>query len=630
MREDMNKYTTSMNRIPTQRTEGELSKSAAATAKTVGGILWKTVKTLFWVGAISGVLVFLSVMAFILSFRNVEPPNLSAMKLNYSSMIYLDDENGNSVEYMPLYSNENRVWVSLDEIPLYMKTAQIAIEDHRFSEHKGVDWKGTLGAVFKLFTGAEGGGGSTLTQQLIKNLTNENQVSILRKVKEIFTALNLEGGYTASDGTERVGYTKEEILEAYLNVVNYGGQCQGVQAAANYYFDKDITDCSLAECALIAGVTQNPYQYNPMLFPEKSKDRAWVVLDRMIELSEDGELVSHLTAPITRSEYEDALRELESMDFIGAELEDISAGDEEKQDQEKWNWYIDVMFEDIVQDLVAKGGYSYENAEIMMYNSGLEIHCAMDLKLQTDLEHYFLTNQEMLPADPAIELGFFMMDPYTGRVMGVIGNRGERKGIRLRNNATGAGGSGRQSGSAIKPISPYIVALNEGRISYGSVIKDEPIPNYYGEGNPEEGPKNFSRKYEGTMNVDQAIEVSQNAPAAWVARDVTPEACYDWLVNSLHFSTLVEEDAHNYSSMALGGQAYGVTVRDMVAGYQIFANGGIYHKPFTYYYVKDHEGNVILDNREEANPGERVTSVENATIMNKLLHRPIYGYSGTA
>ena len=329
MREDMNKYNTSMNRIPAQRTEGEFSKSAGATAKTVGGILWKAVKTLFWVGAISGVLVFLSVMAFILSFRNVEPPNLSAMKLNYSSMIYLDDENGNPVEYMPLYSNENRVWSSLDEIPLYMKTAQIAIEDHRFSEHKGVDWKGTLGAVFKLFTGAEGGGGSTLTQQLIKNLTNENQVSILRKVKEIFTALNLEGGYTASDGTERVGYTKEEILEAYLNVVNYGGQCQGVQAAANYYFDKDIIDCSLAECALIAGITQNPYQYNPMLFPEKSKERAEVVLGRMIELSEEGELVSSLTAPITRSEYDDAIRELERMDFIGAELVDSGAGDEE-------------------------------------------------------------------------------------------------------------------------------------------------------------------------------------------------------------------------------------------------------------------------------------------------------------
>ena len=387
MREDMNKYNTSMNRIPSQRTEGEFSKSAGATAKTIGGILWKAVKTLFWVGAISGVLVFLSVMAFILSFRNVEPPNLSAMKLNYSSFIYLDDENGQSVEYMPLYSNENRVWVSLDEIPLYMKTAQIAIEDHRFSEHKGVDWKGTMGAVFKLFTNTGGGGGSTLTQQLIKNLTNENQVSILRKVKEIFTALNLEGGYTASDGTERVGYSKEEILEAYLNVVNYGGQCQGVQAAANHYFDKDIMDCSLAECALIAGITQNPYKYNPMLFPEKAKERAEDVLYRMIELSEDGELVSNLTAPITRSEYDDALRELERMDFVGAELEDTSAADEEKQDQEKWNWYIDVMFEDIVADLVEKKGYSRENAVLMMYNSGLEIHCAMDLKLQTDLEH---------------------------------------------------------------------------------------------------------------------------------------------------------------------------------------------------------------------------------------------------
>ena len=169
----------------------------------------------------------------------------------------------------------------------------------------------------------------------------------------------------------------------------------------------------------------------------------------------------------------------------------------------------------------------------------------MDLKLQSDIENYFLTNQEMLPEDQAIKLGFFMMDPYTGKVMAVVGDRGERKGTRLGNNVTGAGGTSRQSGSAIKPISPYIVGLNEGKINFGTVIKDEPIPNYFGEGDPDEGPQNFDRQYTGTMNVDRAIEVSQNAPAAWICRDVTPEACYDWLVNSLHFTTLTAEDSHS-------------------------------------------------------------------------------------
>ncbi len=630
MREDMNKYNTTNYQIPSQRAEGELSQSAGATAKAMGGMLWKALKTLFWVCAIAGVLVFLSVFSFILSFRNAEPPSLSAMKLNYSSIIYLDDAEGNSTEYYTIYRDENRAWVDLADIPQYMKTAQIAIEDHRFEEHSGVDWKGTLGAVYRLVGGGEGRGGSTLTQQLIKNLTGENKVSILRKIKEIFTALNMEGGYTDSLGTVHVGYSKEEILQAYLNVVNYGGQCQGVQAAANYYFDKDIKDCTLAECALIAGITQNPYQFNPMIFPEDSKARALVVLERMKDLSEEGGLVSDsgLTAPISLSEYNEAKAELENMKFIGAEQEEDTSV-EDNQDQEKWNWYIDTLFNDLVEDYMEKTGCKYEVAEGLIYNGGWEIHCAMDLKLQNDIENYFLTNTEMLPEDQAIKLGFYMLDPYTGRIMAVVGNRGERNGTLLLNNATGDGAQGRQSGSAIKPISPYAVGLMDGKISYGTVLKDEPLPPE-DTGGVTDWPQNFDMHWDGTMNVDRAIEESQNAPAAWLCRDVTPEACYDWLVNKLHFTSLVEDDAHSIAAMSLGGQTYGVFLEEMVAGYQIYANGGIYHKPFSYYYVKDHDGNVILDNREEANPGERVMSVEDATVMNKLLHQPVYGGNGTA
>lgn len=625
-REDMNKYNTSSTKIPSQRTEGEFSQTAGATAKTVGGMVWKVIKTVLFIAAVTGLLVFISVASFILSFRNVEPPNISSMKLSYSSFIYLDGEEEQGEPYMALYSNENRVWVPLSEIPLIMQTAQIAIEDHRFYEHNGVDWKGTLGAMYKLLTHSGGGGGSTLTQQLIKNLTGEKQVSILRKVKEIFTALNLENGYT-KDGERKVGYEKEEILEAYLNVVNYGGQCQGVEAAANYYFDKSISDCSLAECAMIAGITQNPWQYNPMIFLEDSKGRAKTVLKRMLELSEEGLLDNENLVSITKSEYDAAVAELETIKPVGAELEDTDAENEEKQDTEKWNWYIDVMFEDIVSDLMEKYNYSYDVAERMMYNGGYEIESSMNLKMQTDIENLFLKNTDMLPEDQAIELGFFMMDPYTGKVMAVVGNRGARSGIRLQNNATM---SARQSGSAIKPISPYAVGLNTDTVTYGSVLKDAPIPEYSEDG--DEWPKNYSREYEGSMNVDRAIEQSQNAPAAWLCKEVTPEACYDWLVNKLHFTTLTEEDSHSLSAMALGGQTNGVTVRDMTAAFQIYANGGVYHKPITYNYVKDHDGNVILDNRPESgdNQPEQVMSIDNATIMNKLLHRPIYGDWGTA
>lgn len=624
MREDMNKYNTSANRIPSQRTEGELSQSAGATARTMGGMVWKIVKTLFWVCLVTGVLVFLSVMSVILSFRNTDPPNITDMSLNYSSTVYVQDENGQETQHLTLYSSEDRKWVSLSEIPQTMQSAQIAIEDHRFYEHKGVDWKGTLGAVYKLFTNSGGGGGSTLTQQLIKNITEQNQVSILRKIREIFMALNLESGYTDSQGNYHTGYSKEEILQAYLNVVNYGGQCQGVQAAANHYFDKDISQCSVAECALIAGITQNPYQFNPMLFPENAKERAAVVLDRWHELSNGGEgsedFVNENLMKLSDDEYEQALKELETMTFVGADIGDGTEEDQ-KNDTEEWNWYDDLMFEDVVADLqTLNGGMSYDRAVDLMYNAGYKIVSAQNLTLQEDVENYFLTNQEMLPSDEAIELGFYMMDPYTGKVMAVVGSRGEKRGRRVFSNATDAK---RQSGSSIKPISPYIVGLMSGEITYGTVLKDEPFPEteIYGENYP----RNFSGDYSKTMNVDLAIEKSQNAPAAWLCREVTPEACYEWLTTKLHFTSLTEEDSHSIAAMSLGGQTDGVTVEEMTAAFQIYANGGVYNKPITYLYVEDHDGNVILDNREYV--GEQVMTLEEATVMNKLLHGPIYGWA---
>lgn len=621
-KKDLNKYNTTSSGIPSQRTEGELAQTAGATAKTMGGMVWKAVKTILCILFITGVLVFLSVAAFLLSFRDIEAPDLNSISLNYSSFVYVDDEEGNSTEYMTIHADENRVWASLNDIPAYMKTAQVAIEDHRFCEHSGVDWRTTLNAVRKLFSGGSGGG-STLTQQLIKNITDENDYSILRKVREIFTALNMEKKYS-----------KQQILEAYLNVVNYGGQCQGVEAAAQTYFGKSIGECSLAECALIAGITQNPSQYYPLVFPEESKTRAQTVLDRMWELSDgidngdnqelviSSEMEGQL-APITEEEYNQATAELAAMTFDGNQSQETESV-EEQQDVNDWNWYIDTMFEDIVADLMDTYGYSYDIAVDMIYNSGLEIHSAMDPQIQTDLENMFVSGENM-PEDPDIQAGLFVMDPYTGRVIAVVGSRDEREGVRLYNNATDAT---RQPGSSFKALSVYSLGIETGEITYGSVLNDIPVPGYFGEGSTQEGPQNVSRQYTGAMNVDEAIEVSQNAPAAWLAQTLTPESCYEWLTQKLHFTTLTEEDPHSLSAMALGGMTYGVTVREMTAAFCVFANGGYYYEPYTYTYVKDHDGNVILDNRD--NTGEQVMSTETATVMNKLLHRPVEGYNGTA
>ena len=332
----------------------------------------------------------------------------------------------------------------------------------------------------------------------------------------------------------------------------------------------------------------------------------------------EGQLVT-----ITREEYEQATAELAAMTFDGDQSQETESV-EEQQDTNLWNWYIDTLFEDIVDDLMETYNYSRENAVSMIYNGGLEIHSCMNPTIQNDLEDMFI-NGDCMPEDQAIQAGLFVMDPYTGRVIAVVGSRNEREGVRLWNNATD---TKRQPGSSFKPLSAYSLGIETGEITYGSVLNDIPVPGYFGEGSTQEGPQNVSRQYTGAMNVDEAIEVSQNAPAAWLAQTLTPESCYEWLTQKLHFTTLTEEDSHSLSAMALGGMTEGVTVREMTAAYSMFANGGLYYEPYTYTYVKDHDGNVILDNRD--NVGERVMSVENATIMNKLLHRPVEGYNGTA
>lgn len=265
-KEDINKYnTTQMTGRPMGRTDGEMARSAGATAQTVLSMFGKFLKTVLFIGIISGGLVGLSVLSVIWSYHDSKlTASLSSFKLNESSYAYVTDslhidsvDSAEWTEHMRYNGTEIRTRVDFNQIPQIMKDAMVAIEDKRFYQHNGVDWYRTLGAVYGLVTGSDSAGGSTITQQLIKNLTGENQVSITRKVKEIFMALNLEKEYT-----------KDEILEAYLNLVNYGNGYYGVQAAARGYFGKDIGECSIAECATIAATTQNPAQLCVFYYPE--------------------------------------------------------------------------------------------------------------------------------------------------------------------------------------------------------------------------------------------------------------------------------------------------------------------------------------------------------------------------
>ena len=236
--------------------------------------LGKFLLTMFSILAIAGIITAVSLGIYIYHLAS-EPTgiDLKAKSMNQTSRIFIkDSDTGEFTEARKLYDTENRIWVDNQNIPKYMKEAQVAIEDKRFYEHNGVDWQRTLSAVAMLATGKDSYGGSTITQQLIKNITDDNEVSINRKLREICKAFKLEQEYT-----------KDQILEAYLNVVNFGNNCQGVEAAAQLYFGKSIKDCSLAECAAIAGITQNPSRWNPLIYPENNRERRELILSEMYD-----------------------------------------------------------------------------------------------------------------------------------------------------------------------------------------------------------------------------------------------------------------------------------------------------------------------------------------------------------
>ncbi len=591
---DINKYVGT----PGSNMDENHGSSAATTAKSTVKILLKAILTIFIILAISGAIVAASLISFIMSMKD-EGANmdLGELKLDYTSFIYVNDKNGNPVEYQRLYSSQNRVWVSYDKIPKSMKDAMVAIEDKRFYDHQGVDWFSTFGAATKLFVkGGGSGGGSTLTQQLIKNITGESQVSLTRKVKEIFSAINLEKKYS-----------KDQILEAYLNVVNYGSGCQGVQAAANLYFNKDISQCDIAECAAIAGITKSPSYYSPLI-SEKTRENNKIRQQTVIQAMYD-------QGKISKAEYDTAMAKSEHMVFS------TKKSDEAVDATPIQNWYIDAMFDDVVADLQTHYNCSKEEAESKMYHAGLKIYSAMDTSAQTIAENT-MKDPSKFTSDSKIQMGYFMMD-YSGRVLATVGSRGTKTGNRLFSNAIDAK---RQPGSSIKPISSYLVAVETGKLNYSTLMNDEPVENYFPDGSA--GPTNWYKKYNGLMTANHALEISSNAVAAQICKIVSPKACYNFLTDKLHFSNLnAKTDSVEVAAMAIGGLNGGVTVKEMTSAYQIFGNGGKYFKPYTYYYVKDHDGNVILDNRKEI--GSQVISSSTSTILHKLMRNVIYGPEGT-
>lgn len=558
-----------------------------------------------------------------------------------TELYYQEPSSGEWTMYHTLFlDSENRIWADLEQIPKDLQNAVVAIEDKRFYTHKGVDWHGTARAIFSTIFGGSVQGGSTITQQLVKNVTGDNQNTVKRKVMEIYRAQELEKRYE-----------KDEILEAYLNEVYFGYSCYGVVTASLKYFNKDVSELSLAECASLVAITNNPSLYDPLQTDwglENNRTRQLLVLGAMLEQGK-----------IDQAAYDAAKEEnvvfSNGYTILGGRVDvdtdkkddtDTDGGDEQPEEETETatssqSYFTDAVIENVAAALVEKYGLTdstnpvtgkvttaFEQGVNMVYGKGYKIYTTQNPDYQKIAEEV-CTDTSNLPYTSSytnsygeketeqLQVGMTIVDPYTGYVVAMVGGAGVKQYDRGWNWATSA----RQCGSAIKPISVYAPALDDGTINGASTIDDYPVMVLNGSVYP----KNANGRYKGLTPLHTAIARSTNTCAVRVVQEYGTSRSYDFMTNKLGFTTLTSQDAQQVGNMGLGGLDRGVTTEEMAAAFAAFANEGIYTAPRTFIRVEDADGNVILENEAKASVAMKDTT---AALMNSLLQEVINGGTG--
>lgn len=528
---------------------------------------------------------------------------------NQTSFVYAYDKSGATVELARLHGEEDRVWVDLDDMSPYLKEAFIALEDARFMKHHGVDWIRTFGVIVKPKN--IGQGGSTITQQLIKNITNNKEVTIVRKYREILMALNLEENYD-----------KDVILEAYLNTLYLGSGCYGVKTASEKYFGKDVSELDAAECACLAVITKAPTKYNPLLNPEENLKRRNHCLKLMYD---EGK------GCLNEEEYNAATTEnlifTNSPDYVPSDkIKDTKTANEDEKVIN--SFYVDYVIQAVRDDLMEKYGYSKQQATNQIYYGGLKIYTAVDLDVQATLEDVYV-NRKSFPDmvskkdGSKVQSAMTIMD-YQGRIVAMVGQAGAKTQNRGLNRAAN---SYRQPGSTIKPLATYAPAIDMNIYNYSSMIKDYAIAV-----NGSLWPHNVDKSLGSGNNVTvkYAIQKSLNTvPARIINYDVGIDNSFNFLRDNFHLSRLDEKEDRTLSPLATGALTNGTTTVEMAAAYATFGNGGLYYKPYAYYKVTNSSGSEIVLSNE--NPvSQRAISEETSDIMCELLQTVDTSYYGTA
>ncbi len=596
---------------------------------------------------------------------------VNIMPVGQATFVY--DSEGNQIQKLNL-SSGNRVSISIEEIPLNMQHAIVAIEDSRFYEHNGVDPIGMVRAlVMAVRTGFERTeGASTITQQLLKNnvftnWTEETKIqSIRRKIQEQYLAIELEK-YLTAQGKD----PKAVILGNYLNTVNFGAGCYGVETAAQNYFGKSARNLTLSECAVLAAIPQNPSRYNPRRHPDYNADRREIVLEYMLN-----------QGYITRTEYMEAMN-----DDVYARILDGS----QTSDDMAYSYFIDTLIDEVKNDLITEKGYTEVQASVAVYSGGLRIYSTQDSRIQQIMTEEF-ENEENFPNEPVVALDWALsvdhangerehysremlqkhfreidenfdllfdseeearayidqykafvlkeddtiiaerasftvqpqacmtvIDQRTGHIVGIIGGRGKKTASLTLNRASD---STRQPGSTFKILSTYGPALDMGVINLSSRVVDEPYS--YTDGTPVH---NSDDQYRGEITIRTAIEDSVNVAAIKTITTISPRTGFEYLTR-LGFTTLVDSTTNGdvIQPLALGGLTRGVTNLELTAAYAAIANKGVYNKPVCYTKVTDADGNVILSNTPE---NTRVFSESTAFLLTSAMMDVVSFGTGT-
>lgn len=519
------------------------------------------------------------------------------LTIKYENSVIKDMEN-NTIGI--LNGNENRESISIKEMPEYLPTAFVAIEDERFYEHNGIDIKRTLKAAYTYIAnrGKSPFGGSTITQQMVKNLTQEKEDTWQRKAKEMARAYYVEQEMS-----------KEQILELYLNLIFLGNTVYGVEKGSNYYFNKSAKDLDLAECAFLAGINHSPNSYNPFGESKEEtleliKKRTKVVLNKMNEL---GKIK-------TEEEYLQAVKEVEEgLNFNQGAFP-----------QTVFSYHTDAAINQIVEQLQKENDWTYEQARLYLSSGGFTIYTTLNPKVQTIIdeevskEKYKQTAIDKKGNIQQSQAAMVLLDHTTGYVLGIAGGIGEKNTAFGFNRATDAV---RQTGSAMKPIAALAPAINKGIITAATVFDDNPTS--FDNGRFE--PKNLGHKYMGLITTRRALANSQNIPMVKTMCLLTPAESIKFL-KDLGITT-IDEEKDNGLSLALGGLTWGVSPLEMAGAYATIANGGVYQKPTFYSKVVDESGNIVLRPEQKQ---KRVMSEEVAYVVKEVLTEAVKSGTATA